>query len=266
MPITTIPRIGGSTGSTQGTQGIQGIPGEKGEKGDKGDKGEQGEQGIQGIPGIQGVKGDTGAQGAQGIQGVPGIQGIQGVKGDTGASGDISLPYVVDRLYPVITANPYFATANTTALSPGTGYCCPLYLSKALTFNAIAVGVTVSGVGSIRVGIYSGYQSATEATLVYDSGLNINTNGTGIRTANVTPFTLQPGWYTFVVSSTVTCTIQTIPGVLYSSSLLGQVTAGTPATTQRVLSVAQVAANAYPATVTFTENTNVMPLIWLKAA
>jgi hypothetical protein len=98
-------------------------------------------------------------------------------------------------------------------------YLFPFFMPVAATIDRIAIEVTTSGTGDLRLGLYqAGVVSGGVATLIVDAG-TVDPSSTGLKEATISATTLAQGWTLFGIVWQTTNT--TAPQIRTKSGVLG---------------------------------------------
>lgn len=160
--------------------GDKGDTGATGSQGVQGDTGATGSQGTQGATGTQGVKGDTGNTGSQGVKGDTGNTGSQGVKGDTGNTGSQGATGVTGATGAV---DPITINAQTASYTLVLGDAQKLIDMNVGSANNLTVPPNASVAFATGTRIAVRQKGAGQTTLVPDTGVTINSQGSALKLA-----------------------------------------------------------------------------------
>ena len=164
---------GSGTSGTSGTSGNTGTSGTSGVSGNNGSSGTSGTTGTSGTSGINGTSGTSGNNGTSGTSGTSGITGASGTSGTTGTSGTSGINGTSGTSGTRGTSG----TSGTSGVNGGTGTNGTSGTSGINGTSGTSGAGTISGGTSGYLAKFTGATSLT-SSLIYDSGTNINVNGT----------------------------------------------------------------------------------------
>jgi hypothetical protein len=211
------------------------------------------EVGTQGPAGATGATGATGAQGSSGVvtvnapltnAGTSSAANLSVSTGTTSAVGVLQLtdsvaststttaatPNAVKTAYDIGLAKPIVqgqtgfyirtpqALQNSTSVTNNTAYYAPIYVKGTATFDRIAIntGGTLTGSGSVRLGIYNNGTDGRPSTVVLDAG-TVTVNATFTIYQITINQTLSEGIYWIVFAQQTAPTTATYVGATAST-------------------------------------------------
>lgn len=212
--------VTGSSGSP-GATGPTGMAGATGPAGSAGSTGATGAGGATGATGSAGLNGATGATGTTGTAGATGATGASGTNGATGATGSAGtagggwppfVPYTRDVPSPQWMMEPCLVLGafGSTAYGANAIVLKPIWIGPGATLNEIALTLTASGSGNIRMGVYDVAADGGPGALLFDSG-NISAATTGQKTASPAVVSTS-GWLWLAENRSVVVSYATIAG------------------------------------------------------